>query len=157
MNFFFFWWLFNNHDYLHHNLYLRISYCFRNNIRASVCLSLPPSCLSCMLSCSLTRLWNPQYIVISSWSNQQSTHTHTNIHIHMQVHFGIFVFLVVFIFFCGTSFCYLCPSAEIQLFCISYSTNLLEVNSFSFCLSEKMFILYSFKKDIFTKYRVLGW
>lgn len=75
--FFFFWWLFNNHDYLHHNLYLRISYCFRNNIRASVCLSLPPSCLSCMLSCSLTRLWNPQYIVISSLSNQQSTHTHT--------------------------------------------------------------------------------
>ena len=49
------------------------------------------------------------------------------------------------------------PSAWRTFYNISYSVNLLVMNSFSFCMSESGFILSSYLKDIFTSYRILGW
>lgn len=64
----------------------------------------------------------------------------------------------VFISFCSSSFP---PGIDFLLlrafFNISYSTGLLVMNSFSFCMSKKDFILPLFLKDIFTEKRILGW
>lgn len=40
---------------------------------------------------------------------------------------------------------------------ISYSSSLLVINSFSFCVSSKIFILHSSLRHIFTGYRILEW
>lgn len=101
---------------------LKIFYCFRNNIRTWVYLSLLPSCLLCMLSYSLIlcRLWNPTvhcYFFLKQstiFYTRTRAHAHTNI-LALRVT-GIFTFLVVFIFFCRTGFCYHFPSAEITSF-----------------------------------------
>lgn len=49
------------------------------------------------------------------------------------------------------------PFAQSIIFNISCTSCLLLRNLYSFCFSEKFFISTSFLKDIFAKYRIVGW